>query len=162
MARRTCGVALLAWTLLMVTTAHAAAGSQPLPVQVASSAQLILEAAASRGGIELWINRARDHSPISGAGNVTVRLDGRPVAVTAGPGGTYSVSTRGLAGGAHAIEVVVAHDGIRELLTGTVAVPSTASTLETLEKHSTWAWWVLNVGVLLLAARLISRRKKSS
>ena len=156
----------LAWALLvtgaaLLPVAGAAAGAVSEKVQVASSAQLVLDARTMPGKLELWITRTRNHTAITGAGNVAVRLGGRAAKVSAGPG-DYVVSTNGLHGGKLPIEVVVAHDGIRELLSGTVTLAQTPGTLERLQKHSTWAWWVLNIGVLLLAARLISRRKKPS
>ena len=139
-----------------VWAAHAASQA----VQVASSAQLVLDAETHPGKLVLWIIRTRNHIPVTGAGNVTVTLDGRAVKVSAQKGG-YVISTDGMHGGKQSIAVIVAHNGIRELLTGAVTLPNTPSMLARLQKHSTWAWWVLNIGVLLLAFRMISRRKKT-
>lgn len=153
----------LTWLFLGACTglpglAWANAGAQPM-VQVTSSAQLVLDAEARPGELMLRITHTSTHTPITGAGNVTVRLDGHRVKASAQHGG-YVISTDGLHAGKQSIQVVVAHNGIHELLTGAVMLPSTPSMLERLQKHSTWAWWVLNIAVLLLAFRMISHRKK--
>jgi len=150
----------LAW-LLLAACAASAAGAAHQQVQVASSAQLVLDAEARPGELLLSITRTGNHEPVTGAGNVTVRIGGRAVKVSARHS-DYVVSTDGLHGGKHPIEVVVAHDGIRELLTGSVTLPKTSTMLERLQKHSSWAWWVLNIAVLLLAFRMISHRKKKT
>ncbi len=152
----------LAWLLLAAWVAfpgrvRAAGGARA--VQVASSAQLVLDAEAHPGELVLWITRTRNHTPVTGAGNVMVTLNGHAVKVSAKKS-DYVISTDGMHGGKQSIAVIVAHNGIRELLTGAVTLPNTPSMLATLQKHSTWAWWVLNIGVLLLAFRMISRRKK--
>lgn len=149
----------------LLTLGMAAASTPAVPntaqaVQVASSAQLVLDAEIRPGALILWITRTRNHMPVSGAGNVSVRVEGHPVKVTA-QRDDYVVATGGLHGGKQPIEVIVAHDGIRELLSGTVTLRKAPSTLERLQKHSGWAWWVLNIAVLLLAFRMISRRKKA-
>lgn len=153
----------LAWLLLAACAASpgpaSAAGAAHQQVQVASSAQLVLDAEARPGELLLSITRTANHEPVTGAGNVTVRIGGRALKVSA-QRGDYVVSTDGLHGGKHPIEVVVAHDGIRELLSGSVTLPRTSTMLERLQKHSSWAWWVLNIAVLLLAARMISHRKQ--
>ncbi len=152
---------LTACAMFIALPVAAATSATPETVQVASSAQLVLDVAAQPGKLMLWITRARDHTPVTGAGNVSVTLGGHAVKVSAQQN-DYVVATDGLHGGRQPIEVVVAHDGIRELLSGTVTLPAVPSTLETLQKHSGWAWWVLNIAVLLLAFRLISRKKKTS
>ena len=152
-------MAMIVCAALIPVPAAASATSQA--VQVASSAQLVLDARALPGRLMLWVSRTRNHQPVSGAGNLSVRLDGHAAKVST-QHGAYVISTSGLRGGRHSLEVIVAHDGIRELLSGTVTLPNAPTTLETLQKHSGWAWWILNIGVLLLAVRLISRRKKTA
>jgi hypothetical protein len=90
---------------------------------------------------------------------VTATLDGRSVPLAAQPDGSYLLSTSGQTGGAHALGVVVSHDGIRELLTGTVSVPQQGNILESIEGHGMSAWWVLNIVVVLIAVVIISRRR---
>jgi hypothetical protein len=126
---------------------------------VARSALLTLTAAPSDRALSLRIARIADHRLIVGPGNVTVTLDGHSVPVTAQPDGTYLISTGGQSGGAHSLGVVVSHDGIRELLTGTVTVPRQRSVLDELQGHGMFAWWVLNIAVVLIAVMVISRRR---
>lgn len=155
------GLLAMGTAVVSLRTAAAGAANPPQATQVASSAQLVLKAAATSGQLTLWITRTRDHRPVSGAGNVSVRLDGHSLPVAAHRD-DYTLDTGDLAGGTHAIEVIVAHDGIHELLAGSVVLPKVQTTLERLQQHAGWAWWVLNIAVVLLAFWLISRKKKPS
>ncbi len=145
--------------LLLAPVAPTLAGNATANVQIASSAMLVVDASVHERDIVLHIARTANHAPIEGAGNVTAEIGGHPVPIAA-HGATYVLSTRGLKGGPHALQVIVAHDGIHELLSGTVTLPKPPDRLAALEKHGYAAWWVLNIVVLLLAARLIMRRKK--
>lgn len=127
---------------------------------VAHSAQLTLTAAAADHSLILQVARVSDHRPIVGPGNVTVTLDGHAVPVTPQADGTWLISTRDQSGGAHALAVVVSHDGIHELLAGTVSVQQQRSALELLQGHGMFAWWVLNIAVVLIAVLVISRRRR--
>jgi hypothetical protein len=130
------------------------------PTIVAHSALLTLTAAPSDDALALRVSRISDHRLIVGPGNVTATLDGHSVPLTAQPGGAYLISTRDQSAGAHALSVVVSHDGVRELLTGTVTVPQQPrSTLDFLQGHGMSAWWVLNIVVVLIAVLIISRRR---
>ncbi|HVC29810.1 MAG TPA: hypothetical protein VND24_01395 [Steroidobacteraceae bacterium] len=126
---------------------------------VARSALLKLTATPSDGTLALQVTRLSDHRLIVGPGNVTATLDGRRVPLTAEPNGAYLLAAGGRNGGAHSLRVVVFHDGIRELLAGTVTLPQHRSVLESLESHGMSAWWVLNIAVVLIAVLVISRRK---
>ena len=128
---------------------------------VASSALLTLSAAPADHGLSLEVTRNSDHRPLATQGSVTVTLDGHNVPVTAQSDGTYLVSTSVESGGAHTLGVVVSHDGIRELLTGTVTVPQQQQRgmIDELEGHGMSAWWVLNIAVVLIAVIVISRRR---
>lgn len=127
---------------------------------VAHSALLTLTAAPSEHALTLEVTRVSNHQPITGAGTLTVSLDGLRVPVTAQPDGTWLLSTRDQGAGAHALNVLVSHDGIRELLTGTVTVQERRSALDVLQGHGMFAWWVLNIGVVLIAVIVISRRRR--
>ena len=127
---------------------------------VARSALLTLTAAPLDHSLALQVSRISDHRPIVGPGNVTATLDGHGVPVTARPDGTYLISTGEQSAGAHALGVVVSHDGIRELLTGTIRVRQQRSTLDMLQGHGMLAWWVLNIAVVLIAVLVISRRRR--
>ena len=137
--------------------------SAKAPTLVAHSALLTLTAAPVDHELALRVSRVADHQPINGAGKLTASLDGHDVPLSAQPDGTYLLSTRGLSGGTHSLSVVVSHDGIRELLTGTVPVTAEhANPLDSLQGHGMFAWWVLNIVVVLIAALVISRRSRRS
>lgn len=130
------------------------------PTVVASSALLTLTAAPSDHSLALQVVRASDHQPIVGPGHVTVTLDGHSVPVVVQPNGTYVISTRDESGGTHSLGVAVSHDGIQELLTGTVSVPQQQGLFDVIEGHGMSAWWVLNIAVVLIAVLIISRRRR--
>ena len=127
---------------------------------IARSAQLTVTASPSDDSLALRIARVSDHRPIVGPGHVTATLDGHPVPLGRQPNGTWVLSTRGESGGAHSLGITVSHDGIRELLTGTVTVPQRQSALDFLQGHGMAAWWVLNITVVLIAVLVISRRRR--
>jgi hypothetical protein len=129
-------------------------------VTVARSALLTLTATPSDHALTLSVLRLADHRLIAGTGKVTATLDGHALSLTAQPNGLYLASTSDQSGGAHALDVVVSHDGIRELLTGTVALPSRRSAFDFLQSHGMSAWWVLNIAVVLIAVLVISRRRR--
>jgi hypothetical protein len=129
-------------------------------IVVARSAALALTATPSPDALALRVTRLSNHQLVMGPGKVTATLDGHPVPLAAQPNGAYLLSLGGQGGGAHTLGVVVSHDGIRELLTGTVTVPRHRSALESLQGHGMAAWWVLNVAVVLIAVLVISRRRR--
>ena len=112
----------------------------------------------------MTIRRVLDKSPIS-SGDVTVTIDGRNVPVTHESGGTtYEVPVNELRGdgsrdSAKDVEVIVPHDGIREILSGKVAVAEAASAGSLLGNNKQMAWWILNIVIVLIAAMALSRRK---
>lgn len=126
---------------------------------VARSALLTLTATPSDHSLSVQVARVSNHHLIVGAGNVTATLDGHDVPVAARPDGTYLISTRDESAGTHSLGVVVSHDGIRELLTGSVTVPQQQSLLDMIQGHGMSAWWVLNIAVVLIAVLIISRRR---
>src|SRR5262249_47033960 len=157
-------------------TTQAAHAPQPAPPQppqavvlspnatapVARSALLVVEATAAPDSLHLKIRKASDGSLITG--EVTVTIDGRNEAVTHDNAGTYEVPINDLRGdgssdAAKDVDIVVAHDGIREILSGKVAVAEAPSGGGLLGDHKQMAWWILNILVVLIAAIAISRRK---
>jgi hypothetical protein len=130
------------------------------PVIVARSALLKVTATPSDGSLALRVTRLANQQLVTGAGNVTATLDGHRVALTAEPNGTYLLPLHGSDAGRQSLRIVVAHDGIRELLTGTVLVPRQRSLIDSLQGHGMAAWWVLNVAVILIAVLVISRHRK--
>jgi len=136
-----------------------APAAQPGTMIVARSALLTLTATPADDSLALQVTRLSNHRLVTGPGNVTARVDGRPVPLTAEASGAYLLPLSGIDSGSHSLRVVVSHDGIRELLTGNVSVPRHGGLLESLEGHGMSAWWVLNIAVVLIAVLVISRRR---
>jgi hypothetical protein len=92
--------------------------------------------------------------------DVTVTVDGRNQSVTHENGGGYEVPINDLRGdGTRDVEMIVGHDGIREILAGKVTVIEAASANSLLRDHKQVAWWILNIVIVLVAAIALSRRK---
>lgn len=135
-------------------------GSRDGSMIVARSALLTVTVTPSDDALALRVLRLADHQLIAGTGKVTATLDGHALPLAAQPNGVYLAPTSDQSGGAHTLNVVVSHDGIRELLTGTVALPGRQSALDFLQSHGMSAWWVLNIAVVLIAVLVISRRRR--
>ena len=136
------------------------AAAQNATTLLAHSAQLTLTATPTDDALALRIARVSGQRLIVAAGQVTASLDGRPVPLSAGPNGAWLLSLHGQSGGAHSLSIVVAHDGIRELLSGTVTAPPQRNALDFLQSHGMFAWWVLNIAVVLIAVLVISRHRR--
>jgi len=159
-------VRLLAWTaacaLACVALAQAPAASF---APVATSALLNVDGVIVPDALLLRVRRAADQQPLAGA-RLEVTLDGRSVPATARPDGTWAVSLRGLpAKSPGKLEIVVAHDGVREVLDGQLPAGSAGTTagggaggLASMLVHKQMAWWVLNVVIVLIGVIAISRR----
>jgi len=131
----------------------------PTPtIPIAHSALLTIYGVPTADGLALHVQHAGNQIPIDGR-DVTVSVDGKNQPVTAEPEGTFLLPTKDLAGdGERQLDIVVAHDGIREMLSGKVTLPKVGSTLDLWRDHKQMAWWVLNVGVVLVAVMAFSRR----
>ena len=148
---------------MLALLARAALAADPTPptpaIPVAHSALLSIDATLTDDGLALHIKHAGNQIPIDGR-DVTVSVDGKSQAVTAAPEGTFLLSTKNLAGdGERQFDIVVAHDGIREILTGKVIVPKVGATLDLWRDHKQMAWWILNIAIVLIAVMAFSRRQ---
>ena len=137
---------------------------------IAHSAQLTLDARAEREGVKLRL-RASGAAAAAAASiaGVSVSLDG--VSGTARPqaDGSWFVllPPAHLARGGR-LDVYVLHDGIREVLSGTLPASAAASTSVSdarrgsgsglLGAHKQLAWWVLNIVIVLIGVIAVSRR----
>jgi hypothetical protein len=128
-------------------------------IPVAHSALLAIDATRNGDALELHIKHAANQIPIDGQ-NVVVSVDGKNQPVTPEPEGTFALSTKDWAGdGERQLDIIVGHDGIREILTGKIVVPKAGSNAtDLLHDHQQMAWWILNVGVILIAVMAFSRR----
>ena len=151
---------------LLAATAAAppAAPPQPLAVPLAHSALVTLEGAAVEDGLLLRV-RASTGPAVPDVTEFTASLQGRELPVTQRADGAYLVKLPADAGaGSATLQVAVTHDGIRELLAvplgaravpeGTAAPPATPTGL-----HRQIVWWIVNIGIVLIAALVLSRRR---
>jgi len=133
------------------------------PAVIAHSALVTLEGAPSASGITLRVRSNAAGGAALTVSEIAVSLDGRPQTVTARADGGFDVALTAAArrGEGH-LEVTVAHDGIREVLTGQLpraaggAAPGAA--LATSASRKQLWWWVLNIAVVLVGALAIARR----
>jgi hypothetical protein len=139
----------------------------PQPVQlapdvaapIAHSALLTVEATVTADALQLSIRRVSDKSLVN-SDDVTVAVDGRNQSVTHEKGGAYELPINDLRGeGARDVDVTVAHDGIREIVSGKVSMAEASSAGSLLRDHKQIAWWILNIVIVLVAAMAFSRRK---
>jgi hypothetical protein len=156
-------VCLLAGALAGTSSTRATDSAPPAPAPVAQSAQVILAAAATPAGLTLRLRSAQGSAPLSVTG-LAVTIDGKSAAATQRPDGSWWVPWPG-PGVARAgkLEVLVMHDGIRELLSaalpaaaGTAGNPASSPSM--LRDHKQMAWWILNIAIVLIAVIAISRR----
>ena len=131
--------------------------------QIARSALVVVAGTATDDSLQLKIRRVSDGSVID-LGNVSVTVDGKTEAVTRESGGIYTIPVGDLRGessgdAARDVDIIVAHDGIREILSGKVTVTQAASAGGLLGNHKQMAWWVLNIAIVLVAGIAITRRK---
>jgi hypothetical protein len=140
-------------------TAPAPTPDAARPTPVAHSALLTINATATTDGLALHILHAGSQIPIDGR-DVTVSVDGKSQPVVAEPEGTFQLSTKDLGtDGVRQLDITVAHDGIREILTGKVTLPKTSSATDLWGNHRQMAWWVLNIAIVLIAVLAFSGRK---
>jgi hypothetical protein len=157
----------LATLAITLFTATGLAGAQaPVDARFATlahSALLSIEAATlAPGTLTLRIRRTAGETALA-AVQVQAAAQGRNLPVTANTDGTWTVALKDPSGKPPGkLDLVISHDGIRELLSGTLAAPAagtaTASAAGLLRDHKQMAWWILNIAIVLIAAIAISRR----
>jgi hypothetical protein len=130
---------------------------------VAHSALVTVEGVVAGDALVLRVRRTADQQPVPGA-ELSVTVDTRSIPVTARPEGTWAVPARDLPRPPAKVSIVVAHDGVREVLEGeapgaAAAAPAAegrgvASTLI----HKQMSWWILNILIVLIGVIAVSRR----
>jgi hypothetical protein len=144
---------------------HASDSAAAPLTPVAHSALVTLEAGPAAAGLVLRLRHTADQTPLS-VTDLTVSVDGRSELAMRRADGSWFVPLSNAALTDDQLEVVVAHDGIREVLSGRITVPGagTSSTrnasgvASVLRDHQQMAWWILNITIVLIAALAISRR----
>jgi hypothetical protein len=152
-------IAAAACTLGIVTRVADSKVPEPARIDVAHSAQLVIEAAESNDVVTLWIRRAADRQLLTSK-DVKVSIDGKIQAVTPRTDGSFTLAADDLRGKEpKPVEIVVGHDGIREILSGQLPPAPEGTATGILGSHNQLAWWVINIAVLLIGAIALSRRK---
>jgi hypothetical protein len=128
-------------------------------IPVAHSALLNINASVVPDGLMLHILHASNQVPIDGR-DVTVTVDGKNQPLTVEPEvGDFLLPTKDLGEGERQLDITVAHDGIREILTGKVALPKAGGLAGSWNSsRKQMAWWVLNIAVVLIAVLAFSKR----
>jgi hypothetical protein len=158
-------VKLAAWLIAGLLACAARAETAPDVVTlrpVAHSAQLTLEAASAPGGVMLRIRHTATQAPLE-VTDLGVSVDGRSASAMRRADGAWFVPlTAAGAAADRKLDVVIAHDGIREVLSGSIPPPPAPApgggSRGLLGDHKQLAWWILNITVVLIAAIAISRR----
>jgi hypothetical protein len=154
---------LSAGSLVWFAGLHAAetkAAPPPAPrIDIAHSALLIADATVSDNTLFLRLRNAKTQAVIQ-TNDLTFNVDGKPQASKAQMDGTYAIALDALKGtGERNVEIIVGHDGIREILANKIAAIDAKSTGLSLGGHNQLAWWILNIGVVLIGALALSRKK---
>jgi len=159
-------VRLSAWTAACAFACAALAQAPAVSFQpVASSALLKVDGVVASDTLVLRVRRIADQQPLPGA-QLQVAVDRRSVAAIARPDGTWGVPLKDLpAKSPGKVQIVVAHDGLREVLDGQLPAGSASAPaagrpggLASALVHKQMAWWVLNVVIVLIGVIAISRR----
>jgi hypothetical protein len=131
--------------------------------QIAHSALLVVQGTATEDSLQLKIQRAGNGTAID-SDDVTVTVDGKTETVARENTGVYTVPINDLRGdgsreAAKDVDIVVAHDGIREILSSKLGVAEAPAGGGLLGDHKQFAWWILNIAIVLIAGIAITRRK---
>src|SRR6202035_6168424 len=132
---------------------------------VAHSALVTPEAGPAAAGLVLRLRHTADQTPLS-VTDLTVSVDGRSQLAMRRADGSWVVPLPGAAVANEQLDVVVAHDGIREALSGRITVAgagtggarNASGAANVLRDHKQMAWWILNITIVLIAVIAISRR----
>jgi hypothetical protein len=157
-------LALTAGALACVVPALADSPAGAAFAPVGHSALVTVDGVVASDTLVLRVLRTADRQPLAGA-ELTVSVDGRSVPVTRAPAGTWEVPMRDLpTKPPGSFSVVVAHDGLREVLDGrlpgggTAPPPSHSGNAASALIHKQMAWWILNVVIVLIGVIAVSRR----
>lgn len=143
---------LLPWAMLAV----AAAAPQSFAT-LGRSAQVVMQGERTANG--LAVRFARPDGAALAVSAVSASVDGRHLNGTREADGSWGFGP--LPAGDGRLEVIVDHDGIRELLSGSLPGSSAAAAAAPAgmaRDHKQLLWWILNIGIVLIAVLAVSRR----
>ncbi|HUI59282.1 MAG TPA: hypothetical protein VLX90_03630 [Steroidobacteraceae bacterium] len=160
-------MSLACWAMLG-SSLHAFAAGRPAPapqpivtpaIRIAHSALVTVDGTPNGDTLVLNVRRVSDGSRIA-SDDISLTVDGKNESLTHLSDSTYSIEAGELRGdGDHDLELIVGHDGIREVLAGKIALPEASSTGTLIRDHKQMAWWILNIVIVLIAAIALSRRR---
>lgn len=128
----------------------------------ARSASLLAVALVQGDRMSIHLSRLLDNAPIRDAA-VDVRLRGMLLPAVAQADGSYSLQSRELTlPGAAAVEFLVAREGSRDVIGGTLPIADTPPQPEDRNSSRQLWWWVLNFAVCTGFLLLWSRRRKTA
>jgi len=150
---RTSGSLLLLWAMLCAVACAAPESFATL----GRSTQTVMQGARTANGVALRF--ARPDGAALAVSAVSASVDGRPVSAARQTDGSWAFAPA--PSGVGRLEVIVEHDGIRELLSG--ALPGSSAGTGTAgvgmsRNHKQLLWWILNIGIVLIAVLAVSRR----
>ncbi len=166
LASLACATLAIASTVLGATAPAPAAPAPTAPasgllpdIRIARSALLTLDAIPTDDTVAFRVRRLSDHSIVS-SDDVTLSLDGKNESFSRDTAGDYVLPRSDLGSAPRTVQMVIGHNGIREVLAGPVALPqASAGGASLLSRHKQMAWWILNIAIVLIAALALSRRK---
>ncbi|HVO46486.1 MAG TPA: hypothetical protein VMT29_09140 [Steroidobacteraceae bacterium] len=128
-------------------------------IRIAHSSLVTVDGTPSGDTLVLDVRRVSNGSRIA-SDDIALTVDGKNEPLTHLTDSTYSIEANELRDeGDHDLELIVGHDGIREILTGKISLPESSSTGSLIRDHKQMAWWILNVVIVLVAAIALSRRR---
>lgn len=138
------------------TTTPAPASTQIL----AQSAQLTVLSNVDGEWLTLRVQRTANQTPLV-LKDVAVSVAGHPMPVKAKPDGSYVLPVKQLGTtNTPTLDIVVGHDGIREILSGKLTLPQGSAPVATGHSHTQMFWWVMNIAIVFGVAMYFTNRKK--
>lgn len=138
-----------------------AAAASPSGTQLlAQSAQLTVLANVDSQWLTLRIQRTSNQTPLV-VKDVAVSVAGHAIPVKARPDGSFVLPVKQL-GTTYTptLDIIVGHDGIREILTGKLTLPQSGGPVPAGRTHNQMFWWVLNIAIVFGVAMFFTNRKK--
>jgi hypothetical protein len=156
-------LAIAAGALICAAAARADSPAAAAFAPVAHSALVTVEGVMAGDTLVLRVRRTADQQPLPGA-ELSVSADGRSIPVTARPEGTWGVPAKDLPRPPTKLSIVVAHDGVREVLeanppaAASATPPGQARGVASTLIHKQMSWWILNILIVLIGVIAVSRR----
>jgi hypothetical protein len=141
-----------------LATAQGSASNPAPEGTLAQSAQVAVRYTLDDEWLTLRLLHAGSESPLV-TKDVTVSVAGHVIPLNARGEGTYILPVKQLGTTmTPTLEISVGHDGIREVLSGKLTLPAAAPV--TTGGHNQMLWWIVNIGIVFVAAMIWSNRRK--